>query len=365
MKVRGHGTSRMPVWGMTFSLELGAGHEDDVRVMIDALADHVMSLQKRSRRGRVFRLRCCTAAKYFREATAAKEAAGAMRARRPGRGAKLVAKELSRHLTAVDSAFLYFEKKTESMHIGSCMIYEGRMPKEELVRLLEERMHLAPRYRQRVVFPPFASGHPFWLDDPEFDIQKHVDEVELDGPATREALSVAVADAYSGNLPRSRPLWSATLIHGLPGDNTAVVWRVHHAMIDGVSGVDLTMALNSFSPDDAPPAPPGAPFDPEPLPDSLSLMQEAFRERLSNASRVWTDAFFDGIRPERVTRRFEQMREAAGPTLPKLMRMAPRTRFNKRVSGKLAWAWRELSFTEVRKVKSVLGGPSTTSCWPS
>ena len=188
-------------------------------------------------------------------------------------GVGLVAKELSRYLTAIDSAFLYFEKPTEAMHIGSCMVYEGRMEKHELVQLLESRLHLTPRYRQRVVFPPLAANHPFWIDDPDFDIEAHVDAVELEGEVGEQGLSEAVADAYRGPLPRNRPLWSATLIHGLPDDNTAVVWKVHHAMIDGVSGVDLTMALNSFAPkpDDVPP--PEVPWNPDPLPDPFSLMQ--------------------------------------------------------------------------------------------
>ena len=81
-----------------------------------------------------------------------------------------MAKELSRYLTALDAAFLYFEKPTEAMHIGSCMVYEGRMERQELIELLEKRLHLTPRYRQRVVFPPFAANHPFWIDDPEFDM---------------------------------------------------------------------------------------------------------------------------------------------------------------------------------------------------
>ncbi|MEM1245862.1 MAG: wax ester/triacylglycerol synthase family O-acyltransferase [Acidobacteriota bacterium] len=267
-----------------------------------------------------------------------------------------MAKELSRYLTALDAAFLYFEKPTEAMHIGSCMVYEGRMERQELIELLEKRLHLTPRYRQRVVFPPFAANHPFWIDDPEFDISAHVEEVELEGPVTEEAFARVAAEAYQGPLPRKRPLWSATLIHGLPGDNTGIVWKVHHAMIDGVSGIDLTMVLNGFSPKDADPPEPSGPWSPEPLPDPFSLMHEAVRERVANYGRAFTDALFESFRPESVAKRLEMMREASGPTLPKVLRPAPRTRFNKRVSGQLGWAWRELSFTEVRQVKSVLGG---------
>ncbi len=267
-----------------------------------------------------------------------------------------MAQELSRYLTSLDSAFLYFEKPTESMHIGSCMVYEGRMEKSELTSLLAERVHLTPRYRQRVVFPPLSANHPFWIDDPDFDVDEHVEVVELEGVVGERELAEAVAEAYSGSLPRNRPLWSATLLHGLPGDNTAIVWRVHHAMIDGVSGVDLTMALNGFTPDEQPVPPPEVPWAPDPLPDPYSLMQEAVRERLANVSRAWTDVMFDGLRPDQVARRWQRMTEAAGPTLPKVARPAPKTRFNKRVSGKMGYAWRELSFTEVRQVKGALGG---------
>jgi hypothetical protein len=91
---------------------------------------------------------------------------------------------LNRRLTTIDSTFLYLEKAEQPMHIGGCMLYEGRVSREELARLLLDRLHRLPRYRQKVVFPPFTLAHPTWEDDPDFDIAHHIDEVTLPAPPT-------------------------------------------------------------------------------------------------------------------------------------------------------------------------------------
>ena len=263
--------------------------------------------------------------------------------------------ELSPYLTALDASFLYLERPTEALHIGSCMVYEGRMEVEELIRLLDERMHLVPRYRQRAVFPPLGASHPLWIDDPDFKIENHIEVVELDGPVDDRTLSEAAAQAYSGMLDRDRPLWSATIIHGLPDDNTAIVWKVHHAMIDGVSGVDLTMALNSLSPKTETPEPPEEPWEPAPLPDRLDLLQASIQHQLSESSKAWTNALFDLFRPVQMANRTSKMMDGMLASVGQL-RPAPRTPFNNRVSGELHWAWSRFSFTEMRQIKNALGG---------
>ena len=263
--------------------------------------------------------------------------------------------ELSPYLTALDASFLYLERPTEALHIGSCMVYEGRMEASELIELLDERMHLVPRYRQRVVFPPLGASHPLWLDDPHFKIENHIDVVELDGPVDDRTLSEAVAKAYSGMLDRDRPLWSATIIHGLPDDNTAIVWKVHHAMIDGVSGVDLTMALNSLSPKTEPPPPPEEPWDPAPLPGRLDLLQTSVQHQLAESSKAWTEALFDLFRPVKMANRTSKVMDGMLASTEQL-RAAPKTPFNNRVSGELHWAWSRFSFTEMRQIKNSLGG---------
>jgi WS/DGAT/MGAT family acyltransferase len=266
-----------------------------------------------------------------------------------------MAKELNRFLTTLDASFLYFERPKEPLHIGSCMVYEGRIGREELRQVLLDRLHLCPRYRQKVVFPPFGVSHPLWIDDPDFDVDQHIDEVEMEGPNDDRALAEYAAEAYTGMLDRSRPLWHATLIHGLEDDNTAIVWKVHHAMIDGVSGVELTMVLNDYTPDAEGP-PPGEPWQPKELPDVLNLLQESVQHRLAELARGWTDSTFDALRPDKASERLQRMMKASTVTLPTALQPAPRTPFNKPVSGEIGYAWSDFSFAELRQVKAALGG---------
>src|SRR5438067_9012643 len=121
---------------------------------------------------------------------------------------------LNRRLTTLDATFLYFEKPEQPMHIGGCMIYEGHVSRKDLAQLLRERLHRLPRYRQRVVFPPFALAHPTWEDDPDFDIEHHLDEVTLPPPGDEKVLADVGGRVYAGMLDRDHPLWKLVLVHG-------------------------------------------------------------------------------------------------------------------------------------------------------
>lgn len=266
-----------------------------------------------------------------------------------------MAPELNRFLSPLDAAFLYVERPNATMHIGGCMVYEGEFSREYVIEQVSARMHLLPRYRQRIVFPPFFVSHPLWVDDPNFDIDNHIDEVRLPADSNEQILARAAAEAYSGMLDRGRPLWKGIVLRGIPG-HTAVVWKIHHAMVDGVSGVDLTMVLSDFSPTDELPEPPAEPWSPTPLPDSLGLLQEAMQHRLGELNRTWTEAAFDALRPDVMAERTREMMSAGSATLPISATPAPRTVFNRPVGGDLGFAWAQFAFPTMRAVKSKLGG---------
>jgi diacylglycerol O-acyltransferase / wax synthase len=267
-----------------------------------------------------------------------------------------MAKALAKFLTPLDAAFLYVEKPREPMHIGSVMVYEGRIERKELERLLLERLHLVPRYRERVVFPPWNASTPMWFDDPDFDIANHVEEVELTPPVDERKLAREAARVYGGMLDRRHPLWKLIILHGLPDDHTAVVWKVHHAMVDGVSGIDLTMALHDFRPDAEPPKPPAEPWRPPPIPDPLTLLQQAVEHTLTRTTTSLTESAFDLLRPDGLAARASGLQRAARATAPAMMRPMAATPWNRPVSGELDYAWVELSWSEVRATKSALGG---------
>ncbi|MGH7334734.1 MAG: WS/DGAT/MGAT family O-acyltransferase, partial [Candidatus Rokuibacteriota bacterium] len=263
---------------------------------------------------------------------------------------------LTRRLTNIDATFLYMEKPTEPAHIGGCTVYEGDLTREDVAEILSNRLHRLPRYRQRVVFPPFGLAHPTWEDDPRFDISQHIDEATLPAPGDDTVLSELGGSAYAGMLDRGRPLWKLILLRGHHGGRTAMVWKIHHAMVDGVSGVDLSMVLHDLKPDASPPAPPPVPWQPLALPGPISLLQDAVRDRLTEAAQAWTDDVFRFLRPEDTGERARQIVNSVTSSMPSLLQPAPRVPFNGPLSAERRFAWVELPFADVRVIRSVLGG---------
>jgi diacylglycerol O-acyltransferase / wax synthase len=265
-------------------------------------------------------------------------------------------RELTRRLTTLDASFLYFEKPNQPMHVGSCMVYEGHISRDELARVLLGRLHLVPRYRQRVMFPPFGLAHPTWEDDPDFDIRNHVEEVSLSPPGDDVVLSEIGGQVYAPMLDRRHPLWKLILLQGRPDGNTAVIWKVHHAMVDGISGVDLTMVLHDLTPDAAQPASPATDWQPQSLPDPLTLLQNAVRDSLTESAQRWTDETFRLLRPAEASERARQLTSAVTTSMPTFLQPAPRMPFNGTLSEQRQFAWAEFPFSEIRSVKSALGG---------
>jgi diacylglycerol O-acyltransferase len=263
---------------------------------------------------------------------------------------------LKRRLTTLDAGFLYAERPDQPMHVGGCMVYEGQITRDELSRIVLERLHLVPRYRQVVVFPPFGLAHPTWEDDPEFDIANHVEELVMPAPGDDRVLSEFGGQVYAPMLDRRHPLWTLVLLHGRPDGNTAVIWKIHHALVDGISSVDMTMALHDLTPDAPPPVPPATPWQPESGRDWLTLLQDALRDQLVDAADAWTEEAFRTFRPTEVDRQVRQLTAALASSMPAALIPAPPTPFNGPLSGERQFAWAELPFAEVRAVKSALGG---------
>src|SRR3990170_4602879 len=123
-------------------------------------------------------------------------------------------------------------------------------------------MHLIPRYRQRIISAPLNLNHPTWEFDPQFDIRNHVIPVRLDPPGSEDQLRELAARLFQGMLSRDKPLWEMYLVHGLEGDRSALVSKVHHCLVDGVSGIELLMMVLDVSPNPAPLAASAAPWRP-------------------------------------------------------------------------------------------------------
>ena len=152
-------------------------------------------------------------------------------------------------LSSIDASFLAQERAGAHMHIGAVLVFEGPPPRqEELVDHIESRLGLVPRYRQKVVDPRFEMGRPVWIDDPRFNVEYHVRDTALPPPGSVDQLRILAGRVFSQRLDRSKPLWEMWLVQGLRDNRFALISKVHHCLVDGVSGVDLTTCLLYTSP---------------------------------------------------------------------------------------------------------------------
>ncbi|MGZ6804666.1 MAG: wax ester/triacylglycerol synthase domain-containing protein, partial [Nocardioidaceae bacterium] len=157
-------------------------------------------------------------------------------------------------LTGLDASFLAMETHAVFGHVGSvCVLDPSTAPEpltlERLTRLIEERLHLIPPFRRRLVQVPLGLDQPYWIEDPDFDIEYHVRELALPAPGDDRQLAEQAARLHARPLDRSRPLWELYLVHGLAGGRLAVYSKVHHAAIDGVSGSELLTAILDLTPE--------------------------------------------------------------------------------------------------------------------
>src|SRR5260370_2008449 len=158
-------------------------------------------------------------------------------------------------LSTQDVTFVSGESRNGPLHIGSIGLFEGRIDFNAMLGHFEERIHLVPRYRQRLVEVPFNVAHAMMEDDPEFSFDNHVFRHELeDGLSETDAIA-EMMEIYQTPLNRAHPLWQLHSFENLEGDRTALVWKVHHCLVDGVSGVELLAGMydSRAEPEEIPP----------------------------------------------------------------------------------------------------------------
>ena len=166
-------------------------------------------------------------------------------------------------------------------------MFDGAAPTyDELVEAIESRLHLVPRYRQRLAFVPLDQGRPVWVDDPHFNLSYHVRHTALPRPGGESELKRLAGRVFSQALDRSRPLWELWLVEGLADGRFAVLSKTHHALVDGVSGVDIATVLFDTSPDPLPVAPPDHEWVARPLPSRAQLLADALLERATVPAEV-------------------------------------------------------------------------------
>jgi len=256
----------------------------------------------------------------------------------------------------MDAFFLYLEREEQPMHVGGICIYEGKLPFRTFRQNLASRLHLIPRYLQRVVPAPFNLGHPTWEDDPEFDIDNHLIRVKLPAPATDAELRDYASEVYTGTLDRDKPLWEIYFIEGLEGGRTAMMFKVHHAMVDGIAGIGLAYVLLDVVPDA--PKMRKKPFKARPLPDQATLLQEAVWDSTVGSIEHWGRfqrsliEFGQGFDREDLARAIAKF----GTTMGTFLMPFKRLPFNTSLDGVRLVAYRNFAFTDARAIRAVSGG---------
>jgi diacylglycerol O-acyltransferase / wax synthase len=262
-------------------------------------------------------------------------------------------------LSALDTAFLHLEdNSTAHMHVASVMVFEGSAPApQQLVDHVLSRLHLVPRYRQRLAYVPFGQGRPVWTDDPHFNPRYHIRHTALPRPADEEALKRLAGRLFSQRLDRSKPLWEIWLVQRLTGNRFALIAKTHHALVDGISGVDITTVLFDTSPEPAGIGKPGAPWAAKPLPGSAKLLGEALMERATVPGEMWRGSRALLRAPRRAVRQVrEGLASVGASTIAGISAPAPKSPLNVDIGTHRRYTWVDADLARFKAIKDSLGG---------
>ncbi len=259
-------------------------------------------------------------------------------------------------LTGLDTSFLHLERDGAHMHVASTTIFEGPPPGQDEFRdHIESRLHLVPRFRQKLRFVPFAQGRPVWVDDPHLNLDYHVRRTALPPPGSEDQLRVLAARIFSQQLDRSKPLWEFWLVEGLMEDRFAIVGKTHHALVDGVSGVDITNVLYDTSPDPAGSPPAGPQWLPRPEPSDARVLADALLERATSPREIVRGARAVLRGPRRIASQLREGVSATGKMVGAGL-SAPRTPLNVEIGPHRRFAWVTADLDEFKRIKNELGG---------
>jgi diacylglycerol O-acyltransferase len=257
-------------------------------------------------------------------------------------------------MSAADAGFLYLERSHALLHIGLIAVVDGSVSAPDVVRRIEARLHRLPRYRQRAVPVPLGVGHPSWEDDPGFDVRNHVHLWALSSGGGEPALLDTCARLFAQPLDRGRPLWEVHVLEGLEGGRTAVLQKVHHCMVDGVSGARLLEELLDRTRhviERPPPLAPGAP------PPSRTLrLGRALGDGLRRQLAV-TSATLGALgRPRRARESARRLLDGAWSALRLLTDEIPELPWNAPLGPRRRLAVTRLPLAGVRRIRASRGG---------
>ncbi len=255
-----------------------------------------------------------------------------------------------------DTVFLNLEREGMPLNVACVCVFEGKIPFKACVRFVESKLSLIPRYLKRVVPPPFGIGLPSWEYDPNFDIHNHIREVTLKHGSDAELKSLA-GTILSKVMDRQRPLWDMTLVHGLKGDRSGFIFRLHHCLADGIAGVGI---MNKIM--DASPVVPRLPRrklqrQVPPTPEVLSAITNGCVDSYSELVKRILDAIADlSSMAERAAANGGSVsKDELTHLLPEFSLSTERLRFNVLYRGPQNFAWADIPLAEIKAIRHICG----------
>ncbi len=260
-------------------------------------------------------------------------------------------------LTSIDASFLAQEKDGSHMHIGAVMVFEGPAPPHaEFTEHIGERLHLVPRYRQKLSFPRMQMGRPLWIDDPSFNLDYHVRYTALPKPGGIEQLKLLTGRVFSQRLDRTKPLWEIWLIEGLKKDRFALINKTHHSLVDGVSGVDITTVLFDLDKEPADVPKPEHEWTPGPEPTDADVVARGIKDLVKAPLGVAKRTVKAATKPLETAGKLGRTAEGAGEMLWGTVSTAPDCPLNLPIGTHRRVTWVDADLGELKQVKDALGG---------
>jgi len=260
-------------------------------------------------------------------------------------------------LTSIDASFLHNEGRSSHMHVGGVTMFEGPPPAiQDFLDHIRGRLHMVPRYRQKLAVPPLETGRPLWVDDHSFNLEYHVRHTALPEPVSADQLLLLAARVLSQRPDRAKPLWEVWMVEGLEDNRFALISKTHHALIDGISGVDLLTVLFDVEPVPQPAEGDGEEWMPAREPSGAEMVAAGLRGIVSTGIDVAGRAVSAATRPESALGKAREAAEGVGEILWAGLNPAPQTPLNVDIGTHRRIGVVRFELDEFRQVKHALGG---------
>jgi len=259
-------------------------------------------------------------------------------------------------LSSTDASFLTQETSASHMHVGAVLIFEGPPPSyDELLNHVGSRLRLIPRFRQKLAFSPLQTGRPFWVDDQSLHLGYHVRHAALPAPGSRKQLRQMVARVFSQQLDRTKPLWELWLVQGMKRKRFAIVLKTHHALVDGVAGVDIATVLFDVKPIPEPVVPEAELF-PEAEPSGADLLARNAADIAATLIRLARRLESALENPRAAAAQVAEAAEALGEIAWNLANPAPEVPLNVPIGSHRRFAWARAELDDLEMIKNRFGG---------